>query len=88
MLALLQGIFTKAKGAFGAVTTAFQGRSTTFAVFFALTAFILACLGKLTDQYVHAMWALQAYVLGHSIKESYFKEGADADNCRAPDTNF
>lgn len=81
----LSTAFSKVTGAFHAITTAFQGRSTLFAVFFALTAFLLAMLGKLTDQYVHCMFAIQGYVLGHSIKEDYFKTGPDCNVPIAPD---
>lgn len=53
----------------GSITKYFMGRSTFFAVFFALTAFILALLGKLTDSYAAVITALQAFVLLHSAKE-------------------
>jgi len=50
----------------------FGGRHTLFVVFFALTGLGLAWAGKLTAQYVAMCTALQAVVLGHSIKEDYF----------------
>lgn len=50
------------------------GRHTTFAIFFAITAFILALKGKLTADYVGVITALQALVLAHSAKEDYFSK--------------
>jgi hypothetical protein len=86
LLASLQGLLSNAKGAFTAVTTAFQGRSTVFAIFFAISATVLAAFGKLTDSYVHVIFAIQGYVLGHSIKEDYFKSGNSCPPPIAPDT--
>lgn len=48
------------------------GRHTTFALFFAITAFVLALKGKLTMDYSAVITALQAFVLVHSAKEDYF----------------
>lgn len=53
----------------GTITKYFQGRHTFFACFFAVTAFILALLGKLTDSYAAVITSLQAFVLIHSAKE-------------------
>ena len=86
MLASLAGSFSKLKKVFDGATTLFQGRSTLFAVFFTASAFLLAEQGKLSDQYVHVIFAVQGYVLGHSIKEDYFKP--DCDHPKAPDTNL
>lgn len=66
------------------VTKAFQvaqGRHTFFAAFFAVTAFILAWAGKLTDSYAAVITALQAMILAHSVKEDYFaaKDGKGGD---------
>lgn len=83
-LGTFTNLITKAKAAFSAITDAFQGRSTIFAVFFAIVATILAFMGKLTDDYVHVIFAIQGYVLGHSIKEDYFNK---PDPGSAPDTN-
>jgi hypothetical protein len=63
----------------GRVFSFFKGRHTTFAVFFAVTGFILALLGKLTAQYVSLIVALQAYVLAHS-----YKEGQEESQQRGP----
>jgi hypothetical protein len=80
-------LLSKTSGLFNAVTTAFQGRSTVFAVFFTISATVLAAFGKLTDSYVHVIFAVQGYVLGHSIKEDYFKSGNNCAPSIAPDTN-
>jgi hypothetical protein len=53
----------------------FSGRHTFFALFFAITGFILAWTGKLTGQYVCLISALQAYVLIHSTKEDIANNG-------------
>ena len=45
------------------------GRHTTFAWFFAFTAFLLAMRSELGHTYVEVIIALQAYVLVHSVKE-------------------
>lgn len=50
------------------------GRHTMFAIFFAVTAFVLALKGKLTADYVGIITALQAFVLAHSAKEDYFNK--------------
>ena len=47
------------------------GRHTTFAWWFALTAFLLAWRHELTHTYVEIIVALQAYVLAHSYKEDH-----------------
>ncbi len=53
----------------------FGGRHTFFAIFFAVTGFYLAATGKLSAQYVALITALQAFVLGHSIKEDVSGKG-------------
>jgi hypothetical protein len=53
----------------------FQGRHTFFALFFAITGFILAWNGKLTGEYVALITALQAYILLHSAKEDRRDKG-------------
>lgn len=50
------------------------GRHTTFAIFFAVTGFVLALKGKLTTDYVGLITALQAFVLVHSVKEDYYSK--------------
>ena len=47
------------------------GRHTTFAWFFAMTAFILAFRNELTHVYVEVIVALQAYILVHSAKDDW-----------------
>ena len=54
---------------FRAFFNIFTGRSTFFALFFAVTGFILAWYGRLTGHYVELIAALQGYVLFHSVKE-------------------
>jgi hypothetical protein len=60
------GISSLSTKAFGVL----QGRHTAFALFFAGSGLYLALHGKLTDQYVNLVTALQAYVLVHSAKEA------------------
>jgi hypothetical protein len=55
------------------------GRHTAFALFFAGTGFYLAWAGKLTGEYVALITALQALILGHSIKEDYAARRDDDD---------
>jgi hypothetical protein len=47
------------------------GRSTVFAAFFAITAFILALKGLLTGQYVAVIGTLHVTVTGRAIAEDY-----------------
>jgi len=54
-----------------------QGRHTFFALFFATTAFILALMGKLTGAYACTITAIQAFVLGHSMKQDHFDKDGD-----------
>lgn len=59
-----------------------QGRHTFFAAFFAVTAFVLAWYGKLTNSYAATITALQGMILAHSVKEDYFAakdKGGDGD---------
>jgi len=54
----------------------FGGRCTFFALFFAITGFLLAWHSRLTPQYAVLIGALQGWVVVHSAKEDYFtKEG-------------
>jgi len=46
-------------------------RSTIFAVFFALTAYGLACKGLLSHTYVEVIIALHVTVVGRAIAEDY-----------------
>lgn len=56
----------------------FQGRATTFAISFSVVGIVLAFEGKLTAEYVGLVSAIQALVVGHSLKEDYFTRR----NCR------
>jgi hypothetical protein len=53
-------------------------RSTVFAAFFAITGFILALRGLLTSQYVAAITAVHAFVLGRAIADDYHQRQTDA----------
>jgi hypothetical protein len=46
-------------------------RSTMFATFFAVTAFILALKGMLTGQYVAMCGSVQAMIVGRAIASDY-----------------
>ena len=50
---------------------AWFARSTLFAAFFAITAFILACKGMLTSQYVAVIGALHVSITGRAIAEDF-----------------
>jgi len=52
--------------------TMFQGRATTFAIVFTVCGLILAFQGKLTPEYVALVGAIQALIIGHSLKEDWF----------------
>ena len=51
-----------------------NGRSTAFAVFFAVNATVLAYLGKLSMTYVSMCTAIHAFVVAHSWKEDKHDE--------------
>lgn len=51
----------------------FQGRATAFAIAFTVVGIILAFRGKLTGDYVAFISAIQALVVGHSLKDDYFQ---------------
>lgn len=53
----------------------FCGRSTFFALFFAITGFVLALRGKLTADYVALIGAMQALIVAHSYKEDVAARG-------------
>jgi hypothetical protein len=57
-----------------------QGRTTTFAAFFALFGSILAWFSRLTPTYIALVTALQGYVVVHSIKEDYFDKKKEDEN--------
>jgi hypothetical protein len=44
-------------------------RTTVFAIFFAVTCFVLAWYGKLTSQYVAAISAVHAFVVTRAVVE-------------------
>jgi hypothetical protein len=52
-----------------------QGRHTTFVVFFAIAGNIMHWFHRLDGTYITYMATLMGFVLGHSTKESYFKDG-------------
>ena len=49
----------------------FCGRCTFFALLFTLAGIGLACIGKLTADYVALVGAIQALLVAHSAKEDY-----------------
>lgn len=59
--------------------TRWLSRSTLFAAFFAVTAFILACCGKLTTEYVTVITALHVSIVGRAVAEDYHER-----NCPKP----
>lgn len=65
----------------------FGGTSRFFALGFAVCGTVLAFEGKLTSVYVALVTALQALIVGHSIKEDYHeratKGASDADTTPA-----
>ena len=61
----------------GPIFAFFTGRHTFFALFFAVTAFILAWNRKLDSNYAAVIVAVNAYVLAHSIKEDHYANGKD-----------
>lgn len=62
--------------------TFFQGRATTFAIAFTIVGIILAFRGKLTADYVALVTAIQALVVGHSVKEDYFERKRNDEDHR------
>ena len=72
----------KQYGLVGACFGFLQGRATTFAIAFTVCGIVLAFYGKLTADYVGLVTAIQALVVGHSLKEDYFscKRDRDCDN--------
>jgi hypothetical protein len=60
--------------------TKWLSRSTIFAGFFAVTAFILALKGLLTGQYVAIVTALHVSVTGRAIAEDYHERNAKERN--------
>ena len=59
-------------GITASVFSFFQGRSTFFAIAFAIIGTILAFRGKLTADYVGLITAIQALIVAHSAKEDWF----------------
>jgi uncharacterized membrane protein YagU involved in acid resistance len=55
------------------IFTWLQGRHTGFAVYFAVVGTVLQCYHKLDMNYIALIGAIQAFVLGHSIKCDYFE---------------
>lgn len=51
----------------------FQGRATCFGILFTVVGIILAFKHELTGDYVALVGAIQALVVGHSLKEDYFQ---------------
>lgn len=56
-------------------------RSTCFAAFFAVTAFVLAWERKLTIEYVSAITAIHAFVVARAIGDDYHER-----NCPSKDS--
>jgi len=50
----------------------FQGRATAFGILFTVVGIVLAFKHELTADYVALVTAIQALVVGHSLKEDYF----------------
>lgn len=59
--------------------TFLQGRSTAFAVFFAVSGLVLECFGKLSLNYVALIGAVQGLVVVHSYKEDKMKQPGGDD---------
>ena len=55
-------------------------RSTMFGVFFALSAFTLALLGKLTGDYVAAITAIHGFVVTRAIADDYHQRACAKDS--------
>lgn len=49
-----------------------QGRTTLFAIFFAISGTVLEWFRRLEPNYILLIGAIQALVLAHSAKEDYF----------------
>lgn len=58
-------------------------RSTVFAVFFAVTAFILALRGDLTAQYVAVIATLHVTVVGRAVAEDYHERNTAGEKTSA-----
>lgn len=58
-------------------------RSTVFAIFFAITGFILACKGLLCGTYVALGGMVHGYITARAIAEDYHERQTDhrEDNC-------
>jgi hypothetical protein len=63
------------------VLTWTQGRTTAFCTAFFVSGNVFAWYGKLTLVYVSFMGTLLGAVLGHSVKEDYFKKPDGNGNC-------
>ena len=61
-------------------------RSTVFAVFFSVTAFILAIKSLLTGQYVAMCTAIQTMVVTRAVAEDYH-ERCNKDKDESPNSN-
>jgi hypothetical protein len=59
-------------------------RSTVFAAFFAITAFILALKGLLTSQYVGVITALHVSIVARAVAEDYHERCTDKKDEGAP----
>ena len=55
--------------------TAGQGRTTTFLIAYFVVGLVLQCVHKLDATFITFMTVHMGYVIGHSIKEDYFKNG-------------
>lgn len=54
-----------------------RSRSTVFAAFFTVTAFILALKGLLTGQYVAMAGTLQGWIVGRAVMDDYHERNKD-----------
>ena len=61
------------------LTDELSGRTVAFAVFFSLSATILAWFGKLTSAYAEVITALQAIILAHSLGQDYHERNKDSE---------
>lgn len=60
-------------------------RSTAFAVFFAVTAYLLALKGLLTNQYVAVITALHVTVVSRAIADDYHERAMSNNAAPPPD---
>lgn len=62
--------------AFTKLTTWLQGRTTAFIIFFTITGTTFQFFHRLDSTFISFVTVIMGFVLGHSVKEDYFKSGA------------